>query len=114
MPNTYTMYGGKRITMTADQVGVQDGAPSWAEQQWNITLRHGRKRMTFPYYGGGAASDPTADEVIDDMASNAAALEYHCFHAWAADYGYDADSRSAEQTYRACRKLGERFNRFLA
>ena len=108
MPNTYTVHDGKRITMTADQVGVQDGAPSWAKQQWNITLRHGRKRMTFPYYGGGAASDPTAEDVVEDMVRNAETLQCG-FDVWAADYGYDVDSRSAERIFRACRDLGERF-----
>ena len=114
MTYAYTVHDGKRITMTADQVGVAEDAPEWARQQWNITLRHGRKRMTFPYYGGGMASDPSAEDVIEDMLGNASTLTYSCFHEWAADYGYDADSRSAEQTYRACRRLGERFARFLA
>jgi len=36
------------------------------------------------------------------------------FEEWCDDYGYDSDSRSAEATYRACRKLGERFARLLA
>ena len=114
MPNTYTMYDGKRITMAADPVGVADGAPDWAKQQWNITLRNGRKRMTFPYYGGGAASDPTADGVIESLTDGFVALDAPSFDDWADHYGYDPDSRSAEQIYRACCKLGARFARFLA
>jgi len=113
MPNTYTMHDGKRITMAADQVGVSDGAPEWAAQQWNITLRHGRKRMSFPYYGGGMASDPTADDVVETLTLDSHALSVS-FEEWCDDYGYDSDSRSAEATYRACRKLGERFARLLA
>lgn len=113
MPNTYTMHEGKRITMTAEQVGVSDGAPEWARQEWRVTLRNGRKRMTFPYYGGGAAMDPSADEVVEDLAMNAGALSVS-FDEWCMEYGYDTDSRSAERTYRACRKIGARFARLTA
>ena len=114
MPNTYTVHDGKRITMTADQVGVSDSAPEWAKQQWNITLRHGRKRMTFPYYGGGLASAPSADDVVENIAIDGDSALESSFVEWCDYYGYDADSRSAEQTYRACRRLGERFARFIA
>jgi len=68
--------------------------------------------MTFPYYGGGAASDPTADDVVESLALDSFALSVS-FEEWCADYGYDTDSRSAEATYRACRRLGERFARLL-
>lgn len=113
MPNTYTLHDGKRVTMTADAVGVAEGAPEWAAQQWNITLRHGRKRMTFPYYGGGAASDPSADDVVETLTLDGYALSVS-FDEWCDEYGYDTDSRSALQTYKACRRLGERFARLLA
>lgn len=113
MSNTYTVQDGKRVTMTYDQVGVADGAPDWAKQQWNITLRHGRKRMTFPYYGGGMASDPSADDVVETLTLDGYALSVS-FDDWCDEYGYDTDSRSAFQTYKACRRLGERFARLLA
>jgi hypothetical protein len=113
MPNTYTMHDGKRIGMTADAVGVADGAPEWAKQQWNVTLRHGRRRMSFPFYGGGAASDPTADDVVESLILDGSASSAS-FEDWCADYGLDTDSRSDLATYRACRRLGERFARLLA
>ena len=113
MPNTYTIHDGQRITMTYDQVGVNANAPEWAKQQWNITLRNGRKRMTFPYYGGGAASDPTVSDVVETLTLDGYALSVS-FEEWCAEYGYDTDSRSAESTYRACRKLGARFAHLVA
>jgi hypothetical protein len=113
MPNTYTVHDGKRVTMTADQVGVADSAPEWAKQQWNITLRHGRKRMSFPFYGGGAVSDPSADDVVETLTMDGYALSVS-FEEWCGEYGYDTDSRNALATYRACRRLGERFARLLA
>lgn len=44
---------------------------------------------------------------------NAGALSVS-FDEWCVECGYDADSRSAERTYRACRKIGARFARFTA
>lgn len=113
MANTWTMYEGKRITMTFDQVGVSDKAPKWAGQEWTITLRNGRKRMTFPYYGGGFASDPTADDVVGSLASDADALDMS-FPQWCDEYGCDADSISDHRTFLACRKIGKRFRNLVA
>ena len=113
MPNTWTDYDGKRITMTYDRVDVAEDAPDWGMQQWNITLRHGRKRMTFPYYGGGVASDPTVDDVVESLTLDAYAMSVS-FEEWCKEYGHDTDSRSAERTYRQCRELGDRFARFIA
>lgn len=104
---------GMRVTMTYDQVVVGDKAPGWARQQWNVTLRHGRRRMSFPYYGGGAASDPTASDVLESLSLDAYALSVS-FDEWCADFGYDTDSRSALATYRACVRLGKRFCNLVA
>jgi hypothetical protein len=112
MPNTYAMHGGKRVSMSADQRGVSDRAPGWARQEWRITLRCEGRRMSFPYYGGAAASDPSADDVVESLTLDASALGVS-FPEWCAELGYDTDSRSAESTYRACRSLGRRFARLL-
>ena len=112
MTNTYTMHNGKRITMTSDQLGVSERAPEWAKQEWRVTLRHNGRRMTFPYYGGGAASDPTCDDVVESIAMDASALSMN-FEEWCADYGYDVDSRQAHKTYTTCRSLGKRFTRMM-
>ncbi len=34
------------------------------------------------------------------------AIDYPSFESWAADYGYDTDSRTAEATYRTCLDMG--------
>lgn len=113
MANTWTNYDGKRITMTYDQVGVDANAPEWAKQQWNVTLRHGRRRMSFPYYGGGMASDPTADDVVECIALDDYATG-STFQEWCDEFGYDSDSRRAEALYRSAAKLGARWRRFIA
>lgn len=112
MPNIYTMHNGKRITMRCDQFGVSDRAPEWAKQEWRVTLRHNGRRMTFPYYGGGAVSDPTCDDVIESLTMDASALSVD-FAEWCDEFGYDVDSRQARMTYAACRSLGKRFIRML-
>jgi len=112
MPNTYTYHNDRRITLTYDQVGVADGAPDWAKQQWNVTLRHGRRRMSFPFYGGGAASAPTADDAVECLVADSDALTMS-FDEWCANYGYDADSRSALNTFNLCRKLGRKFAKLI-
>ena len=113
MPNTYTIHNDKRITMTVDQIGVSDNAPEWAKQEWRVTLRNGRKRMTLPYYGGGAASDPSADDVVETLVLDSYALDV-TLDEWCNEFGYDTDSRSAESTYRACRRIAKRFATFVA
>jgi hypothetical protein len=112
MPNTYAIHDGKRITMTSDQRGVSERAPIWAKQEWRVTLRHNGKRMTFPYYGGGAASDPSADDVVESLTMDASALSQD-FAEWCVDLGYDVDSRQAHKTYNACRSIGKRFSRMM-
>lgn len=113
MPNTWTMYEGKRVTLTYDQVGVSDGAPDWAKQEWRVTLRHNGKRMTFAYYGGAMAGNPNAEDVVADLAMNSSTVDM-TFDDWCSDYGYDTDSRSALETYKLCARLGKRFDRLMA
>ena len=114
MANTWTMHDGKRITMTYDQVGVGEKAPEWAQQEWRVTLRRDGRRMTLPYYGGGSASDPTADDVVECLASDASACEVS-FGEWCDDFGYGSGQiAEAERIYKASRRIGARFRKFLA
>lgn len=45
---------------------------------------------------------PEADDVLECLLSDATALDYGAFEVWAAEMGYDVDSRSAESAYNAC------------
>jgi hypothetical protein len=45
-------------------------------------------------------------DVVYSLVSDARAIDYPSFEAWASDYGYDVDSRKAEATYRACLEIG--------
>lgn len=57
------------------------------------------------YYVTGSCpklTPPTAADVLYCLLSDAAVLDHPNFESWASEYGYDVDSRKAEQTYKAC------------
>lgn len=45
---------------------------------------------------------PDVASVLHSLCSDADVLNHSRFEDWASELGYDADSRSAEKTYRAC------------
>lgn len=104
MPNTYARtQDGTRVEIELDEVGVSESAPEWAQREWEVTARVDNRTMSFPFYGG-ALAEPTADDVAESLELDAIALDMP-FEEWAADLGYDSDSRRALATYEACRKL---------
>lgn len=50
----------------------------------------------------GATINPEIPSVISCLCSDADAIDAPSFEDWAADLGYDTDSRAAEATYRVC------------
>lgn len=64
-------------------------------------------------YGHNGA-EPTADEVLDCLASDAASIENaRGFEDWASDLGYDPDSRKAEKIFKACERQTAKLKAFL-
>jgi hypothetical protein len=51
---------------------------------------------------------PSIGEVMQSLVRDADALHSAGFDDWAADYGYDTDSRKAESIYRACLEIGQK------
>lgn len=45
---------------------------------------------------------PEPVDVVSALVMDAGALDYSTFEDWAAEYGYEEDSRKAEDIYRAC------------
>jgi len=99
----------------------REGKP-WGADHWKVTLRCQRRQLTTYFskgYGHGGAA-PTADEVLDCLASDAGG--YYCdgsgapprsFEDWCGDYGYDTDSRTAERTYNVIGKHAAKLKRLL-
>lgn len=64
---------------------------------------------TGPQYGSlspkGKTIEPKSHDVLYSLVMDSSVLDYARFEDWAAEYGYDPDSRSAEKTYRACLEI---------
>lgn len=58
-----------------------------------------------PYQTAGNIAHPTAVDVISALCMDSDVIDYARFEDWAECFGYDADSRSAEKTYRACLEI---------
>lgn len=85
---------------------------------WKVKLRSKKQGTTMRlYYSKGVGhhgAEPTADEVLDCLASDTAGIDNsNGFNDWCSEYGYDTDSRRAEKTYRQCERQAERLKKFL-
>jgi hypothetical protein len=49
--------------------------------------------------------EPNALDVIYSLVMDYDVLKHSTFESWAADFGYDVDSRKAEHVYRACLEI---------
>lgn len=79
----------------------------WDCDQWNATLTYeGREIETKFHTGLGFTTEPTVDDVLHSLFIDGRASEYDNFEDWASDFGYDTDSRRAEQTYNSCLENG--------
>lgn len=83
---------------------------------WKCLLRSGRSRLTI-YFSMGIGhhgNQPELAEVLDCLSSDASGIENaRSFEDWCADYGYNADSRKAERTFRTCERQANKLKKFL-
>jgi hypothetical protein len=104
-----------KITATAKPSKSNPNMPdSDGMDNWSVKLTRlvdGEKRsMNVPFSMGKGhnGKTPTAADVLDCLASDAAGVENATsFDDWASDYGYDTDSRKAERIYKACKRNAE-------
>ena len=106
------------ITATAEWTDRNPNMDVEDMDHWKVTLRrkNPRRQMTvyFSMGYGHNGSEPTVEDVIDCLASDASGYDNaRGFEDWAGDYGYDADSRKAERIYRAVERDAARLHRFL-
>jgi len=106
------------------QGGLPEGYDSGATA-WTVTLSRPPHvpqfdkndqslTITTSFFMGSAHSgEPKAHDVLDSLLIDAEMGEYDSFEQWASDFGYDTDSRKAEQTYRQCRELAPQLHEFL-
>lgn len=67
----------------------------------------------FSMGSGHNGKPPKLADLLDCLAMDAASVEDTSFEDWAADLGYDADSRKAERTYLTCQNEAAKLLRFL-
>ena len=82
---------------------------------WRVILRCKGKQLTVPFSTGyGISGEPTAADVLSCLASDASSIDNaSSFEDWAADFGYDTDSRKAERTFKACERQAAKLRAFL-
>lgn len=107
--------------ITADNVraeSVWTERPEWADfgDHWyNVTLKRKGRQLTVPFGMGSALTDdPTAQDVLDCLLSDASGYENaRSFEEWASEYGYDTDSRKAERVYEQVKTQTHKLRKFL-
>lgn len=91
--------------------GLQTDDDGWQHVRYTVRLDHDGRSLTTAWRAGtGLAALGTragdAADILDSLASDASSYaNARNFEDWAADFGYDTDSRAAEKTYIACGKI---------
>jgi hypothetical protein len=109
-----------RITSTiteGNNVPLDQQRDSWKKNAnpWTVTLRYQGRQYTFPFWTGtGWTSKPNTFDAAHCVLSDASGFENsQGFEDWASDYGYDTDSRDAEDIYRATERVHRNIMRLL-
>lgn len=90
----------------------------WRGELCAFECESGFKARGFTSWGGFTSDRekpilPNPLDVLYSLHMDADVLNYATFEDWAETFGYDADSRSAEQTYRACLEIALKFRAAL-
>jgi hypothetical protein len=99
----------------ATVVDTLDAPADWGmgARGFKVRLSYQGRTLTVPFYQGAARTkDPTAADVLRCIMSDARAGEQD-FESFCGDFGYHPDSRKAEATWRACRKVAPKVRRLL-
>jgi hypothetical protein len=90
-------------------------ADGWEHQAYTVQLKRGTRRLTTPWRQGMALTGrPDPADVLSSLMLDASGYENaETFEEWAADYGFDADSRKAEALYKQVGTLTRKLKRFL-
>lgn len=115
-----------RMSVTIDSTLEHRSTGLGDPNRWTVTLtRPGRSEgaapltLTTAYFMGNAHEraglpiEPEPADVVHSLLLDASAVDAGSFEAWADDFGYDPDSRSAERLYRECLASAERLSAFL-
>ncbi len=97
------------IGLTFDCVQVSTG-------HFKVTIRRGISAIETRYSQGSAIkTNPELHDVLASLLMDAGTLyEGQTFEDWAAELGYNEDSRKAERIYESCRKIEAHLNEMFS
>ncbi len=88
----------------------------WEHYPYRVKLSYQGRSMTTPFKTGtGWTEEPTASDVLGSLLSDASGIDNARgdFEMWAAEYGYNTDSRKAEKIFRQCKSQTEKLAKLL-
>ncbi len=100
-----TIHRDGRAIVTTDYSAGIGHCPSYRQGRQSVDDAAAIEMETETGRDRKAAILPTIADVMYSLASDAAVLDSPTYEDWAGEYGYDADSRKGEHTYRACLEL---------
>lgn len=129
------------VTFNAQYLGETTRDDNWKCDEYRITFTRGTVEIKTDYYMGtghrkpvkGAPTDsgrgntlfreqwekkyfkpipPMAADVLYSLILDASAID-ESFEDWAANFGYDTDSRKALSTYNQCCEIGQKMRRLF-
>lgn len=95
------------LRMRCMRVDSRPGGDSWEADasHWRVTLmRHRESICVFYSMGSAHTSEPDIRDVFYSLLIDSDSGG-ESFGDWCANYGYDTDSRKAEKTHRACKRI---------
>lgn len=87
----------------------------WWHYAYKVKLHRGRRGLIIPWHQGEALLDePTAGDVLEALLADAATHENAPgFEDWAAELGFDPDSRKAERIWKQSLRQTDNLREFL-
>ncbi len=109
---------GARVRADVHYEDTRRDPDGWEHHLYTVTLRYQGRKMTTEFRTGiGWTEEPTASDVLESLLSDAAGIDILAdggsFEDWAGDYGYDSDSRKAEEIYHAVVKQTKKLHTLL-
>ncbi|MCK9460691.1 MAG: hypothetical protein M0R80_13715 [Proteobacteria bacterium] len=105
-----------KIRITNEWADTNRNNPDWKDaNHYKVVLKMDNRQLTTYFSQGyGISGEPTAESVLNCLASDTSGFENaRNFEDWANEYGYDTDSRKAERIYRVIERQTKQLKRFL-
>jgi hypothetical protein len=105
------------VTLTLVPSDAEPVDKSWPSRAWTATLEivdnEENRKLEVPYFTGTAIDSTSPGDVLSSLILDAGATEYASFEEWAADMGWNIDSRHAKRVFNACCEMALRVRQFL-